>query len=127
MNQVVIGVGSNIHPAENITKAKEEILRSHRLIAESALVETKPVGYTDQPNFINGAFRIETEFGYGDLKAWLLSTERALGRKRGKNRYGPRPIDLDIVVWNGKIVDDDFYERDFLRNAVLEVWPDLRV
>ena len=127
MNQVVIGVGSNIRPAENIAKGKEEIQRSHRLIAESEFVETKPVGFTDQPNFVNGAFRIETELGYDDLKAWLLNTERALGRKRGKNRYGPRPIDLDIVVWNGKIVDDDFYERDFLRDAVLEVWPDLRV
>ena len=127
MNQVVIGVGSNIHPAENIPKAKEKIQRSHRFIAESTFVETKPIGYADQSNFINGAFRIETELGYDDLKAWLLSTERALGRKRGKNRYGPRSIDLDIVVWNGRIVDDDFYDRDFLRNAVLEVWPDLRV
>ena len=127
MNQVVIGVGSNIHPAENIAKTKKEIQRSHRFIAESAFVETKPVGYMDQPNFMNGAFRIETDLGFDDLKAWLLSTERALGRKRGKNRYGPRPIDLDIVVWNGRIVDDDFYERDFLRNAVLEVWPDLQV
>lgn len=127
MNQVVIGVGSNICPAENIAKAREEIRRSHRLVAESAFVETKPVGYADQSDFINGAFRIETELDYDGLKAWLLSTERALGRKRGMTRYGPRPIDLDIVVWNGKIVDDDFYERDFLRNAVLEVWPDLRV
>ena len=123
MNHVVIGVGSNIRPEENIARARDQIVSEHRLIAESSFVETEPIGYADQPKFLNGVFRIETSFGYKILKKWLLETEKALGRKRGKNKYGPRTIDLDIVVWNGKVVDDDFFERKFLREAVLEVWP----
>lgn len=125
MNHVIIGVGSNILPEGNIAKARDRIASQHRLIAESAFVETEPIGFTDQPNFLNGVFHIETEFDYPSLKEWLLDTEKALGRRRGKNKYGPRTIDLDIVVWNGKIVDDDFHKRKFLRNAVLEVWPEL--
>ena len=125
MNQVVIGVGSNIRPEENIARTKEIIRMSHRLVGESTFVETEPVGFLDQSNFINGAFRVETKLDFVEMKKWLLSVENQLGRKRGKNKYGPRTIDLDIVVWNGDIVDDDFYTRDFLNNAVLEVWPDL--
>ena len=123
MNQVIIGVGSNIRPEENIAGARDRIASQHRLMAASAFVETEPIGYADQPKFLNGAFRIETSFDFKTLKEWLLETEKALGRRRGKNKYGPRTIDLDIVVWNGKIVDEDFYNRKFLRDAVLEVWP----
>ena len=124
MNRVVIGVGSNIEPQKHIAAARERIARDHRLLAESRFVETRPIGGPAQPNFSNGALLIETTMSREALKIWLETVEADLGRVRGANRYDPRTIDLDIVVWNGEIVDPDVYERRFLREAVLEVWPD---
>ena len=60
MNRVVIGLGSNIDPDENIAKARESIAAEFRLLDESRWVETKPVGFSKQANFINGALLIET-------------------------------------------------------------------
>lgn len=127
MNRVVVGIGSNIDPAQNITKVKQKLGSKHRVIATSSFIETKPVGYLDQANFINGAILIDTEMEYKELRNWLREIEKALGRIRGENKFGPRTIDLDIVVWNGKVVDEDVYERGFLRNSILEVCPDLRI
>lgn len=127
MNRVVIGVGSNINPKENIANAKQNIGRHHRIITESKFIETKPLGNLNQPNFLNGVLLIETEMDYEELKNGLIEIEKGLGRKRRKDKYAPRTIDLDIIVWNGKIVDKDVYKRDFLREGVLEVWPEIRI
>ena len=125
MNRVVVGVGSNIRPKENIRKARTKISQTYRLIKESTFVETDPVGIEDQPNFINGAFLIETSLNTEQFKQWLFDLEDKLERDRKGHKHGPRTIDLDIVVWNGEVVDSDLYNRDFLKNAVLEVQPDL--
>ena len=127
MNRVVIGVGSNIDPDQNIPRAIDRIRRRHHLLAQSRFVETEPIGPSDQPNFLNGALLVETEMGRDELTGWLKQVEEELGRVRTGDKYGPRPIDLDIVVWNGRVVDDDVYEREFLRQAVLEVLPGLVV
>ena len=58
------------------------------------------------------------------LRDWLKQVEDQLGRKRIE-KFGPRTIDLDIVVWNDKIVDADVYERDFLRNAIQQIFPEI--
>ena len=125
MNRVVIGVGSNIDPDENIARARDKIAAEFFLLDESRWVETKPVGISEQANFINGALLIETRLARDELKARLRELETQLGRVRAANRDEPRPIDLDIVVWNGEVVDSDVHERAFLREAVLDVLPDL--
>ena len=61
------------------------------------------------------------------MKADLKAIEVKLGRQPGKHRYGPRTIDLDLVVWNGEVIDQDLYTRDYLREAVLAVLPDLKL
>ena len=94
-------------------------------MAESPFVRTRPVGCVDQPDFTNGALLVETAADRERLRSDLKGIEALLGRQRGDNRYGPRTIDLDIVVWNGRIVDPDFYTREFLRQAVMAVLPDL--
>lgn len=127
MNRVVIGVGSNIDPDKNIPAARERIAREHKVFAESQFVETEPVGFEDQPNFVNGAVLIGTQMERDELNDWLHEVERELGRVRGENRFGPRTIDLDVVVWNGEIVDGNVYDRPFLRQAVLELRPDLSI
>ncbi len=125
MNRVVIGVGSNIDPDENIARARDKIAAEFFLLDESRWVETKPVGFSGQANFINGALLIETRLARDELKARLRELETQLGRVHAAHRDGPRPIDLDIVVWNGEVVDPDVHQRDFLREAVLDVLPDL--
>jgi len=125
VNRVIIGLGSNIDPKQNIERAVECIDDAHRVLALSSLVETEPIGVTDQPKFLNGAVLIETRLTRDELNGWLRQLEADLGRVRTSRKYGPRTIDLDIVVWNGRIVHRDVRERDFLRRAVLEVAPDL--
>lgn len=127
MNRAVIGVGSNIEPRSNIASARRRIAHRHVIVAESPLVETWPVGYVHQPNFINGTLLVETRVGRQRLKAEIKTIEFLLGRRRGPNRYGPRTIDLDIVVWNGEVIDRTLYTRDFLRDAVLAVLPELQL
>lgn len=127
MNRAVIGVGSNIEPEINVPRARERIAERHLIVAESPLVETSPVGYVHQPDFTNGALLLETRVDRQRLKADLKAIELMLGRRPGENRYGPRTIDLDIVVWNGEVVDQDLYTRDYLREAVLAVLPDLKL
>ncbi|MBD3288050.1 2-amino-4-hydroxy-6-hydroxymethyldihydropteridine diphosphokinase [candidate division KSB1 bacterium] len=125
MNKAIIALGANIKPAENISQAKVIIARNHKKLAESSIVETQPIGYTQQPNFLNGTMLIETKLSRSELAKWLKQVEKQLGRVRTKNKNGPRTIDLDIVVWNNEIVDNDVYERDFLWNSVREVAPDI--
>jgi 2-amino-4-hydroxy-6-hydroxymethyldihydropteridine diphosphokinase len=125
VNEAVVGTGSNIEPERHIALARDALAKDHVLLCESRFVRTAPIGVTDQPEFTNGVFLIATTMTRESLKAYLKRTEDRLGRIRTGNRYGPRTIDLDIVVWNGEIVDQDYYDRDFLRHAVAEVLPAL--
>ena len=61
------------------------------------------------------------------LKSWLKNLEYKLGRVKTENINGPRPIDLDIIVWNGEVVDSEVYEREFLINSINELLPKLKL
>jgi 2-amino-4-hydroxy-6-hydroxymethyldihydropteridine diphosphokinase len=123
-NHAVIGVGSNIEPRKNIAAAIAELASGQRLVGQSRFVWTKPIGPAEQPDFLNGAVRIETALGRAELKRWLKALETRLGRTCSRDKFGPRTIDLDIVVWNGRVVNEDYHARDFVRRAVMEVWPE---
>jgi len=134
MNQAVIGIGSNIDPQANVSRAVDLIARSQRLIAVSRRTWTAPIGPDGQPqtgessvapSFLNAAARIETQLDLAQLRQWLKGIEGQLGRVMGPDKFAPRTIDLDVVVWNGGIIDDDVYERDFLRRSIVDVWPEL--
>lgn len=126
MNQAIIAVGSNIESDKNIAKAREILAKDFELVAEADFVSTKPVGYAQQPDFLNGAVLIRTDLKLEPLRQHLKNIEDTLGRRRTVLKFGPRTVDLDIVVWNGKLLDPDFYERDYLKKAVLELDPGLR-
>lgn len=126
MNTAVVGVGSNIQPQLAIQQAKRLLSEEQRFINESTFVATSPIGFADQPDFINGAFLLSTEMERADFERYLKDLESRLGRVRTGNKNGPRTIDLDIIVWNGLIVNENFYEREFLRNAVLELLPGIK-
>ena len=126
MNTAVISLGSNIEPGRNIAEARRRLREKFNILSESKFVATKPVGAAGQPDFLNGAVLLTTDLEKNTCQAVLRGIEASLGRKRSANKFAARTIDLDIVVWNKKIVDQDFYQRDFLKNSVLELIPDLK-
>ncbi len=127
MNSAVIGLGSNIDPKENIAKALNILNKNFSVKKKSSFVETEPVGFSVATNFINGAVLIETPLGLEDLKIQLHKFESDMGRTQTQKSFTSRIIDLDIVVFNDKIIDQDIYKRDFLKKSVLEVLPALKV
>lgn len=124
-NSVIISLGSNIDPHANIPKSLTALQAIATITQVSELVETAPQIFKDQPNFLNGAVLIETKLNYTDLNAQLKEIEKRLGRIKTSNKHGPRPIDLDIVVFNGEITDEHVFEWDFLTKAVLSLAPNL--
>ena len=124
-HEVVIGLGSNIDPEANLEQAVQELKSRFKVSKRSKWTRTKPIGIQDQPDFYNGALLMETELEQQSLKKELKRIEDILGRDRSLPKFGPRTIDLDILIWNKKVVDEDYYERDFLRKGVEEIIPDL--
>jgi len=121
MNECIIGIGSNIDADQNIPKMLEILKEKVTVLKVSTMVQTEPIGIKDQPEYTNGAVKIETDLDLAELISVLKKIENDMGRDRTVPKFGPRCIDLDIAVWNRKIVDPDYYTRDFLRNAVEEI------
>ena len=103
-----IGLGSNLGDRKGHILQALDILRQRRdirVMDVSTLVETQPVGpVQDQPPFVNGVAAIETSLKPQDLLAELLSIEQRMGRIR-KERWGPRTIDLDILLYGNERID----------------------
>lgn len=121
MNTCIIGIGSNINAEINISKMLKILETEVNILQVSTLIKTKPIGITDQPDFLNGAVKITTELDKKNLTKLLKNIEDNMGRNRTHAKFGPRCIDLDIVIWNDKIVDNDYYFRDFLQKSVQEI------
>ena len=126
MNEAIISMGSNIEPRQNIDNAITLMAEDIDILNTSEFILTKPVGFTEQADFLNGAVRIKTDLSLEELRAFLKNIEKQLGRNESNMKNGPRTIDLDITVWNGEVVDQDFYARDFVKNTILEVNPELK-
>jgi 2-amino-4-hydroxy-6-hydroxymethyldihydropteridine diphosphokinase len=97
-----IGVGANLGDrAETIARALELLGEQDGIdvVAVSTLRDTDPVGLLEQPRFLNGAVAVETELAPRELLERLLAVELALGRTREGVRFGPRTIDLDLLVY----------------------------
>lgn len=118
MSEVIIGIGSNINADENIAKMLEILKKEVKVLQVSSMIKTKPIGIENQPDFTNGAVKISTELERDDLNKRLKKIEDQMGRDRSVAKFGPRIIDLDIAIWNGEVVDEDYYTRDFLRESV---------
>ena len=125
-NTVVVGLGSNVQPQKNIAEVRDMIAERFKVLATSKFVATKPIGMTQPGDFLNGAILIETELAQDDLRSVLKEMEKKLGRVSTSEKYGPRTIDIDILTWNGSVIDQDFYERDFVKNSVLELCPQVK-
>ena len=139
VTRAFVGIGSNLGDRERqIREALDLLAREPEIdvVAVSALRETEPVGYLDQPRFLNGAAALETELSARELLARLLEIERRLGRVRGEGpRFGPRTIDLDLLLYGDQSIDEPglqiphprLAERRFVLEPLAELEPSLEV
>jgi 2-amino-4-hydroxy-6-hydroxymethyldihydropteridine diphosphokinase len=130
-----VGLGANLGPREvTLIRAVDLLAESDavEVLAVSQLCETEPVGVVDQPPFLNGAARIETSLEPRALLERLLEVERSLGRVR-EERWGPRTVDLDLLLYGDRTVDEPglrvphprLHERRFALEPLAELDPDL--
>lgn len=131
--RAVVALGGNVDgPESHVTRAFGELARLPQtaVLARSSLYRTAPVGYIDQPAFINACALIETTLAPRPLLDALLAIERAHGRVRDIPN-GPRTLDLDIVLYGDRVWDEPglviphprAHERAFVLEPLLEVWP----
>ena len=109
MTRAFVGLGANLGDREATLRRAVELLGAEpdvEVVAVSTLRETDPVGYLDQPRFLNGAAEVDTTLGARELLERLLEVERALGRERTGPRFGPRTVDLDLLLYGGQEIDD---------------------
>ena len=138
MTRAYVGLGSNLGDREHMLWGAIHMLAFNPEVdvaAVSSIRETDPVGLADQPRFLNAAAAIETELGPRALLDLLLSIERELGRTREGPRFGPRTIDLDLLLYGDEVVDEPgltvphprLHERRFVLEPLAEIDPDLGV
>jgi len=132
-----VALGSNLDdPARRVRSAIDALgrLPHSALLAHSALYRTAPVGYADQPDFINAVVLLQTELPPRALLEELMVLEREAGRERGIPN-GPRTLDLDLLLHGAACSDDAqltlphprMHERAFVLLPLAEIAPDLRV
>lgn len=138
MENVYIGLGSNLaDPAAQVEAGLRALARlpKTRLVARSRLYSSAPWGRVDQPEFVNAAAQLETVLEPGLLLDALLQIERAAGRERDGTRWGPRVLDLDILVYGERRIAEPglhvphphLPERAFVLVPLAEIAPDLQV
>ncbi|SOC44800.1 2-amino-4-hydroxy-6-hydroxymethyldihydropteridine diphosphokinase [Ureibacillus acetophenoni] len=131
MNKVYLSLGTNIGDREYNLKLAVNMLNDREGIdikAISSIYETAPVGYVNQPSFLNIALLIETSFSAQETLNVCQSIENELGRVR-KIRWGPRIIDLDILLFNNENIEVEnlivphprMFERAFVLVPLLEI------
>jgi 2-amino-4-hydroxy-6-hydroxymethyldihydropteridine diphosphokinase len=134
-----IGLGSNLGDRESTLRAAVGRLRSlpnTEVRAVSSFRNTEPVGYVDQPRFLNGAVEIETALSPRMLLGALLELERAFGRDRSASPpRGPRTLDLDLLLYEDETLEEPglelphprLHERTFVLEPLAELDPGLEV
>jgi len=132
MARAFVGLGSNLGDREeNLRRAIDALgsLPGTAVVRKSHLRETEPVGFQDQPRFLNGAVELETSLEAFELLGAMLDIERRLGRRRAGVKGGPRTIDLDLLVYDDLQIAEPGLELPHPRLAerrfVLEPLADL--
>jgi len=134
-NKVFVGLGSNKgnkigYMNEAVRKLQTDANCS--VVKVSSVYETKPYGYIDQDNFYNAALELDTEYSFRDLLPVLKRIEVEVGRTKNP-KWGPREIDLDLLLFNDLIYEDErltlphkeVQYRDFVLVPLCEIAPDL--
>ena len=136
MTVAYVGLGANLGDRERTLRIAVERLGDDPeidVLAVSRFRETAPVGFEDQPPFINAAAQLRTTLSARGLLDRLLAVERGLGRTRDGPRFGPRTVDVDLLVFGDAIVDEPgltvphprLTERRFALEPLAELDPEL--
>lgn len=135
-----IALGSNLPsvfgaPEDNVHEAVRRLAALGTVTAVSTFLITEPVGFLEQPQFVNGAVLLETELSPLPLLRALLEIEKSLGRDRSAGLpKGPRTLDLDLLLYGQEILADPelmlphpaMHERAFVLEPLAEIAPELR-
>lgn len=133
-----VGLGANLGDREEMLKRALDRLAAEpsvELVAASTLRETEPEDFLDQPSFLNGAAAVETDLSPRQLLARLQLIECELGRRRAGPRFGPRVIDLDLLLYGSETVSEPEIEiphprlhlRRFALEPLAELDPELEI
>lgn len=136
MTDAYIGLGSNLQqPIEQVRQALHALgqIRDTQLLAASRLYRSTPMGPQDQPEYINAVAALATNLNALALLAALQAIEQAQGRVRDGRRWGPRTLDLDILVFGDEIINQPtlqvphpgLHQRNFVLYPLQEIAPDL--
>lgn len=137
MVECFIALGSNLEgPEKQLHQAFSALaqLPQSQLVARSSLYHSRPMGSQDQPDYLNAVACLHTTLGPEELLDALQAIEAAQGRVReGDRRWGPRPLDLDILLYDDLILDSErlviphpgVFQRNFVLYPLHEIRPDL--
>ena len=137
MTRAAVALGSNLDdPEAQVRRGFDEIaaLPETRLLGRSRLYRTAPVGFVDQPDFVNACALVETGLAPRALLDALLAVEKRHGRVR-EIPNGPRTLDLDIVLYGERVIDEPglkvphphAHERAFVLVPLVDVWPEAMI
>jgi 2-amino-4-hydroxy-6-hydroxymethyldihydropteridine diphosphokinase len=139
VTRAFVGLGSNLGERESTLRAAVGRLRATSNVevrAVSSFRDTAPVGYVDQPRFLNGVVELETSLSARALLGVLLELERVFGRDRSTGPpKGPRTLDLDLLLYGDATIDEPLltiphprlHERRFVLEPLAELAPELQV
>ncbi len=134
MARAFVSIGSNIDPETNIKDALLRLRSEADIRAISTVYLTDPIGPQGQPSFYNCVIEIETGLPPAKLKFGVLrNIEAGLGRGRSDDKFAPRTIDLDLILYDNLMMttkeltlpDPDILQRPYLAIALSELWPGL--
>ena len=134
MTRAAVALGSNLEdPEAQVRRGFDDLagIAGTEVVARSRLYRTAPVGYVDQPDFVNACALLETALGPRALLEQLLAIEREHGRVRSIPN-GPRTLDLDIILYGEHVIDEPglkvphprAHERMFVLNPLYDAWPE---
>jgi 2-amino-4-hydroxy-6-hydroxymethyldihydropteridine diphosphokinase len=133
-----VGIGSNLEdPVAQVMEAVEElkVLPDTILEARSSLYSGKPMGPQDQPDYVNAVVALDTLLSPAELLQQLQRIEELQGRERDGEKWGPRILDLDLLLYGKKVIDADglkvphpgMHERDFVIVPLAEIAGNLNI
>ena len=121
-----LNLGSNIQPESNLLKAVKLLSEYGEIQKASNVWESKSVG-AEGPSYLNVCVLFKTGFAKTDLKEQVIRPiEAQLGRKRGENKYAPRTMDIDIVLFDDAPVNNNCWETAFVIIPLADLYPDFR-
>ncbi len=132
-NLAFLALGSNLQPEDNLLTCVALLANYGRIRAVSSVWQTTPLGYREQPDFLNAAILLETEYTALELRSVVIpQIESRLGRTRTANKDGPRTIDIDLILFNQEVFqmgrrrvpDPELFERAFVALPLAELDPD---